>query len=226
MSKRLDLIWKTFWRITITHYVWKDIHRNTMWRWLCSCWREWIWGGYALKNWNTQSCWCLTKEVVSKRMKTHWATRSRFYRIWCNIKQRCNDKNNPAYKWYWWRWIKCEWNTFEQFREDMYESYLQHIKTHSENQTSIDRINNNWNYNIENCKRATRIDQQNNRRTNILLTYNWKTMSLMNRARYIWMKYSKFKARYDKWYSIDNLFYDWKFSSANNQWLIIKKIWL
>lgn len=55
----------------------------------------------------------------------------------------------------------------------MYESYVEHVKQYWEENTSIDRINNNGNYCKENCRRATQKEQQNNRLNNSRLELDW-----------------------------------------------------
>ena len=59
------------------------------------------------------------------------------------------------------RWLE----SFENFKEDMYESYLKHVEEFGEKNTSLDRINSQKNYNKENCKWSTREEQSQNTRT-------------------------------------------------------------
>jgi len=94
---------------------------------------------------------------------------SRIYRIWHNMKQRCNNKNYKHYKDYWGRWIKYDykWEKFEWFYEDMWESYKEWL--------SIDRKNNDWNYCKSNCKWSTNKEQSRNKRSNII--YKWKCLT-------------------------------------------------
>lgn len=65
------------------------------------------------------------------------------------------------------------WKDFESFKNDMYESYLLHIKEHWIKNTSIDRIDNNWNYCKENCKWATRKEQSVNKRNSHYAIIDW-----------------------------------------------------
>lgn len=96
------------------------------------------------------------------RNKVHGMSKTRFYRIWSGMKVRCN---NPLERAYFQRGIKvCErWGNFLNFKDDMYESYLQHCIEHGEKNTSIERKDVNGNYEPSNCKWATREEQDRNK---------------------------------------------------------------
>lgn len=109
----------------------------------------------------------------------HGMRRTTFYKRYYLIKARCNRPNNIGYSIYGGRGIKCEWTSFLEFKEDMYESYLAHVQEHGENNTTIDRIDTNGNYCKTNCKWATRQEQSNNRRSNVYVTLTGETHNLM-----------------------------------------------
>ena len=85
-------------------------------------------------------------------------SRTRFYKIWKGIHTRCNNTKYKLFKDYGGRGIKIctRWKKFENFRDDMLASYKDNL--------SIERINNDGNYESKNCKWATRIEQNRNKR--------------------------------------------------------------
>ena len=87
-----------------------------------------------------------------------------FYKKFENMKSRCNCKKHPSYKNYGGRGIKILWKSFKKFRDDMYESYLEHCKEFGKKNTTLDRIDNNGNYCKKNCQWATWKQQNNNQR--------------------------------------------------------------
>ena len=110
------------------------------------------------------------KNIDEVVMEAHGMRRTRFYGIWCNIKQRCGNPNSTRYYNYGGRGITvCEsWFSFNNFMKDMYKAYIEHIKAYGEKNTTIERKDNDKGYSLENCKWATRAEQHRNTRTNII----------------------------------------------------------
>lgn len=93
------------------------------------------------------------------------------------MKQRCLNPNNKKYPIYGGRGIKVckEWLKFENFRDDMFNTYFMHA--------SIERINNNGNYEQKNCKWITLKEQAKNRNDNHYYSFNGKRMYITEWAK-------------------------------------------
>lgn len=103
--------------------------------------------------------------------------------------RRCFNKNDTHYKNYWGRWITiCDrWMKFENFMDDMYGSYNKHLELYWAKDTTLDRIDVNWNYELWNCRWATQKTQSNNRTTSRYITREWKTQTLQQWAEEKWI---------------------------------------
>lgn len=112
------------------------------------------------------------------------------------MKARCCVPNNISYKYYGGVGIKVcnRWEKFENFRDDMYESYLEHYNLHGKD-TSIDRTNSKDNYKKSNCCWSTMEKQNNNRSCNIKILYNNKKYSIKELSEIKGIKYHTLRAR-------------------------------
>lgn len=197
------LQWMKFWRLTpIREWerVWKYLDKKS-WSFVshrtieckCDCWNIITSQLPSILSGLTKSCWCLIKEVNW----THWMTNEKIYKVFASIKTRCDNKQFHSYKDYGWRWINCEWETFEDFYSDMWKNYKEWL--------SIDRIDVNWNYCKENCKWSTDSGQQQNRRDSIILTHNWKTQHINKWAEELWFKSCTLKTRFYSWATVEKI---------------------
>jgi len=117
---------------------------------------------------------------------------TKIYAVWASIIQRCNNPNHKQYKDYGGRGIiVCKrWLKFENFLEDIGEI---------PKGLTLDRINNNGSYSLENCKLSTMKEQQRNTRRTKNFIFRNKTQCLKD-----WAK--ELKINYDTlWYRINKL---------------------
>lgn len=121
--------------------------------------------------------------------RTHGKSRTKFWYVWCAMRNRCRNKNRKDYKHYGGRGITVDphWNSFENFETDMGPTYKEGLE--------LDRINNDKGYSKENCRWSTRAEQLQNYRKNHNLTYKGKTMSLTMWSKAIGMNYSTLRSR-------------------------------
>lgn len=159
--KALDLTGRRFGRLTVLE---RKGSKNGKSAWLCrcDCGNEKIITASNLKT-NTVSCGCYHKEIAKEANIVHGRTHTKFAYIWNSMKQRCFNPNNKAFKNYGGRGITVceEWkNDFQTFYD--YVSSLPHF---GEPGYSLDRINNDGNYEPGNVKWATKNEQNNNRRS-------------------------------------------------------------
>lgn len=163
-------------------------------KWIMSC-------NLGLGLGRTRSCGCRRKDAQLENCRTHGQTNTAEYNTWCRIKARCLNPNSPRFSDYGGRGIKvCErWrDSFENFLEDMGE---RPSKEHS-----IDRIDVNGDYEPSNCRWATILEQGENRRSNIYLTYKGETHFIAEWARILGVTYATIYKRYKRGKSIEEIF--------------------
>jgi len=143
-------------------------HRRVECRCECGVVKEYLLP--RLRNGGTKSCGCLARELVSQRATTHGATGGVEYTTWLGLRARCNNPKSTNYGSYGGRGIKvCDrWNeSFEAFFEDM--------GARPSADHSIDRIDNDGDYELGNCRWATQRQQSRNTRKNVFVTHAGET---------------------------------------------------
>ena len=155
------------------------------WHCCCECGNETDVAEGALKRGDIRSCGCLRKDVTGRKRKTHGLTGTRLFCIYHGIKSRCYNKNDKYYYNYGGRGITMcdEWlNDFNSFVKWANENGYSDIP-YNVGGVSIDRIDNDKGYSPDNCRWATRIEQNNNTRTNRRITVNGETHTVSEWSR-------------------------------------------
>ena len=123
---------------------------------------------------------------------TQGTAHNRLYNKWRSIKQRCTDPNSAAYHRYGGRGITMH----PEWAED-FAAVLRDVGDAPEGKT-LDRIDNDGGYVPGNLRWATRKEQANNRATNVVLTWEGETRTLMEWAEHLGCKYGLLASRWKK----------------------------
>ena len=145
-------------------------------------------------------------DVTRDRIKScgncngHKMSNTRFYKIYRAIKTRTRNPNYFQYHLYGGAGIKLEWDNFEDYKEDMFESYTEHVKQFGIKDTQIDRIDSKGNYSKENCRWATMKEQQNNKPNLTVVKYQGVETTVAEIARLERRPYTTVYTRYKSGY--------------------------
>lgn len=154
----IEMVGKKFNRLTVLELSHK-MKRKPYWICKCDCGNTKVIEGYCLRVGSIKSCGCLYSMI--KNHKTHGMSKTSTYRSWVHMHERCLVTKCKDYKNYGGRGITiCKrWlNSFENFYEDMGEK---------PEGLTIERIDNDSNYKLSNCKWATRKEQNMNKRNTL-----------------------------------------------------------
>jgi hypothetical protein len=167
--------------LTVLGYVGKG-----NWECLCSCGNKVVIETAKITTKHKKSCGCLKGKSAIKHGKSHTPE----YHSWSNLKARCSNPKFIGYHNYGGRGIKvCEWwlNSFDNFYADM--------GPRPGKKYSIDRIDNDGNYEPGNCRWATVKQQADNRRSNILIDCKGTLIPLKQACENLGLEYKTIFAR-------------------------------
>lgn len=193
MPRRVDLIGKRFGRWLVEKQGPYASHQ-TRWYCRCDCGNTGLVLAGSLANNRSKSCGCLSTEMKERGFNLRHGGRHTFeYRAWCNAKARCFNPRAIGYKRYGGRGITmCErWvASFEAFFADMGTCPPEH---------SLERCDTDGNYEPDNCRWATRIEQMNNMSRNVrVFCSDGIARTLAELSRHTGINYGTLRSRYLK----------------------------
>ena len=196
-GKAKDLSGQSFGRLTAIAPVDRNKHSGIKWLCICECSSDLVVISNNLTRGNTTSCGCLNKELHT----THGLSDTPEYRSWLSMIHRVTKPNDGRYNYYGGRGIRVcsRWiKSFENFYADMGKRPSQ--------KHSIDRINNNGDYEPRNCRWATQKEQCRNMRTNRLIEHNGETRCVAEWAEIKSISYQALLNRLNRGWTGNELF--------------------
>ena len=200
-KKQRDIKGQKFNKLTAICFEYRDEKHNHYWRFRCECGNKIVLRKNSVTSGNTTQCKQCSINSKKERAMTHGMTKTRLYREWAGIIQRCENPKDTSYKRYGKQGIAVceEWHKFEVFKDwAMANGYSDDL--------TIDRIDSNGNYEPSNCRWVDVVAQNNNQKTNVTFEYNGETHTLAEWSRLYGMNYHCFYARWQKNQNPDYLF--------------------
>lgn len=163
MAQLVDLVGKRFDRLLVLERK-GSVCNHARWRCRCDCGGEALVTTSHLNRGHTRSCGCVRKEIASRQGKasaTHGMTGTPLYKIWVGIKTRCSNPRVQEFKNYGGRGIMmcARWR-------DSFEAFVEDMGPRPTSKHSIERVDNDGNYEPDNCIwLEKRLQGRNTRRT-------------------------------------------------------------
>lgn len=192
-GRKIDLTGQVFGRLTVIQSEGVNKHGCYLWLCECECGNTKIVNGAELRRGHVKSCGCLSNELARERLYQHGASRTPIYREWAKMKGRCNGNTAYSKRRYTDRGIKVcsEWvDNFSAFYDHVSE-----LENYGKTGYSLDRIDNDRDYEPGNVRWADPTTQANNRNNNIIITYRGETHTQAEWARIMGIKYSTLQQR-------------------------------
>lgn len=169
---RIDLTGKRFGMLTVLSY---SHTKNNSTYWLCRCDcgnTKTVLAGNLVGS-RTKSCGCQQRKMAAEHNKSHGESKTRLYRIWKNMRNRCYNPKVRSYKDYGARGVRVceEWKRYEAFRDWA-------ISSGYDDTLTIERIDSSGMYEPSNCKWIPKPDQGKNTSRIRYIEHNGKRMSL------------------------------------------------
>lgn len=172
MGKFIDLTGEKHNMLTVLERIGSNKYGEPLWSCRCDCGNMSNIVASHIRSGHTKSCGCLGT-------KTHGMTKTRIYTVWRSMVKRCHNPQHKSYHRYGGRGIAVcdEWrHSFETFRD--WALANNYDESAPRGQYTIERKDNNGNYEPSNCRWATIGEQARNRRNNRIVVFHGDAMTL------------------------------------------------
>lgn len=178
MTARIDMTGQRFASLVAIADAGQSASGDRKWKFRCDCSAEFVATGLYARNGKITTCPKCAAERTRQASLIHGKSETPEFAIWTGILTRCYNKNAKAYPRYGGRGI-----TMCASWKDSFEAFLADMGPRPSPNHSVDRRNNDGNYEPSNCRWATWIEQANNRRNNRLVTVDGRTQTVHDWAR-------------------------------------------
>lgn len=165
-----NIVGQRFGRLLVIENLGINSHGSTLHRCVCDCGNIKDIPISYLKTNHTQSCGCLVKDMHT----THNLSDHRLYQIHQSMLKRCYNKNHIAYCNYGGRGIV----VCDEWKKDFIAFYKWSLSNGYDAHLTLDRIDNNGNYEPSNCRWVTKSEQTRNTRKNVYFTHKGVTKTI------------------------------------------------
>lgn len=201
MAKCKDLTGIRYGRLTVVRRVENAKGGSSRWLCRCDCGEERIHTAGTLNYGVVLSCGCLGKEARLRSNMSHGGSKTKLYRVWNSMKDRCFRETCSGFKHYGGRGISvcAEWLDYQTFHDwAMSSGYKEGL--------SIDRIDVNGNYAPSNCRWVSKKVQANNTTANRVLCHNGESHTMSEWSKILGIGYSTLAKRLQDGWSVERAF--------------------
>ena len=215
MGQFIDLTGARFGRLAVIGLADKR-GRHQRWLCQCDCGKQTKSFGFSLRDGKSQSCGCIAAEKSKARWenptpemraaqsakvkKTHQKSKHPAYRVWTDMKSRCNKEGHKWFPSYGGRGVRvCErWSSFENFWDDIGHAWQKGLQ--------LGRIDNDKGYSPENCRWETPEQQQSNKSNNVFVDTEVGRLTMSQAARHYGISRACLGYRIRSGYPVEKLF--------------------
>jgi hypothetical protein len=189
-------------RLIAIEFVERDQRSSAWWRFHCDCGQTIVVRSDHVRGGRTKSCGCLNLEQMAAQARVRNTTHGMYYTpeysSWVAMKRRCSDPQELNFE----RYGGCGIKVCERWQES-FENFYADMGPKPSPQHSIDRIDNEGNYEPSNCRWATRSQQMRNKRKNHMVTYEGEQMTLVEACERTGISYGVVRTRLYRGWSLE-----------------------
>ncbi len=197
---RINLTGRTFGHLTVLSFVRMSAGGQSYWLCECTCGTRKEFQAGHIKNGTTRSCGCQKTAFISQTSTKHGYWKGNVsapeYSAWCLARVRCHKPDSRAFKDYGARGITmCERWRFGEGGKSGFECFIADMGDRPSPQHTLDRRDNGKGYSPENCRWATRTEQQRNTRWNRIVEFQGRTVTIAEAAQAAGISYGTLHKR-------------------------------